>query len=173
MKKKGLIMLGLITILLLASITPGCGLFGGVKKPSVGYVPQDWYRYEDISYGEIVDNAGLEWGLITYVDEVDWDAVNIFYGDVPSILQGNENDSAALIAYAVECSLVFVPQETGTMVVAGHLAGYTRTHDATNAWYEMEIIFVEGSTCIDIYTIFDDNAADEAQVMSLINSIDF
>jgi hypothetical protein len=173
MKKKGLIMLGLITVLLLASITPGCGLFGGVQKPSVGYVPQDWYLAYEEDYGEITDSAGLEWGVLTYIDQVDYDAVNIFYGDVPPILQDNENDSFALEAYAIECTLVFVPDETGTMVVAGHLAGYTRAHDTANNWYEMEIIFVEGSTCIDIYTIFDDNAADEAQTMSLINSIDF
>ncbi len=173
MKNKGLVMLALVAILLLANITSGCGLLGpGVTKPSVGYVPQDWYLSAEEPYGTYQEDDGTEWGVIVYTDEVDLDSVQIYYGDIPPGLEDNENNSSALIAYAVECSATFYPEETGTMTVVGQLAGYTKTYDAENNWIYMEIVFVKGSTCIDIFTLFDATAADEAQAMSVINSID-
>jgi hypothetical protein len=169
MKKRGLIILALVTVLLLSSTISGCA---GITKPSVGYVPPDWYLFEEEPYGTYEESDGTKWGVISYVDDVDWDSVSIFYGDVPPGLQGNENNSTALIAYAVECSTTFEPEETGTMTIAGQLAGFTKAYDAYYDVYEMEIVFVKGYTCIDIYTMFDANASDEAQAMSLINSID-
>ena len=57
------------------------------------------------------------------------------------------------------------------MTAAGHLAGYARAYDAEYDIYELEIVFILGTSCIDIYAIYDANDADEAQVMLLINSI--
>ena len=173
MKHKGLIMLGLITILLLANIASGCvGKLGtGVTKPTVSYVPQDWYLSNEDPYGTYRETDDTEWGLIEYTDDVDWDFAQIYYGDIPPELKGKENDGAALIARATLEATTFVPDETGTMTVSGQLAGYVKAYDASLAAYEMEIVFVKDSTCIDIYTMYDATSEDEAQVMSLINSI--
>jgi len=112
-----------------------------------------------------------KWGLIEYTDEIDSDFVQIYWGDIPPELEGKATDGTALTARAVLESSAFTPTETGTMTVAGHLAGYTRAYDAWHDYYDMEIVFIIGSTCIDIYTCFDATAADEAQAMLLINSI--
>ena len=170
MKNKGLIMLVLVTLLLL-NIISGCDGTPGITKPTVGYVPQNWYLSTDDAYGTWLHDDGTDCGLIEYIDEVDWDFVQIYYGDIPAELEGKENDGDALIAKAIERSAAFDPEETGTMVVAGQLAGYTKAYNAALGFYDMEIVFVKGSTCIDIYTIFDATTG-EAQAMSLINSID-
>jgi hypothetical protein len=148
-----------------------CGVDGGaVTKPSVGNIPQGWHRGIEDSYGTYEELDGTKWGLIEYTDTEDADFIQIFYGDVPSELQGMETDSDALIGRAALES-IFEPDETGTMIAAGQIAGYTKAYDPAMALYEMEIVFVVNSTCIDIYTIYDATSEDEAQVMSLINSI--
>jgi len=169
MKKKGLMILGVVVILLLSNIFSGCG--GGVTKPTVDYVPQGWFLSDEEPYGTYHETDGTEWGLIEYTDEVDWDFVQLFYGDVPPELKGRENDGTALIGRAILEATAFVPDETGTMTIAGHLAGYAKSYDATYEIYEMEIVFVVDSTCIDIYTMFDATAEDETQAMSIINNI--
>ncbi len=110
------------------------------------------------------------WGMIEYTDTEDADFVQIYYGDVPIELEGQETNSDALIGRAVVESM-FEPDETGVMIVSGQVAGYTKTYYSDMDWYEMEIVFVLDSTCIDIYTIYDATSEDEAQVMSIINSI--
>jgi len=140
----------------------------GVLKPEVGFVPENWYLSDEADYPEYGDG---NWGLIQYMDEVDYDFVQIWYGDVPSELKGRENDSNALISQAVSRAVTFEPTETGTMTVGVWLAGYAKAYNAEINAYEMEIVFVYESTCVDIYTCYDATSADEAQAMSLINSI--
>ncbi len=165
-----------VSLLLLAAIIIcpaliACNGSSDVTKPTVGHVPDGWYLSDQESYGTIiVETDGTEWGLIEYTDEIDEDFVQIYYGDVPQELKGNETDEDALIERAILESY-FEPTETGTMTIGGHLAGYTRAYDAWYDTYDMEIVFVIGSTCIDIYVCFDATTTDEAQAMSLINSI--
>ena len=164
---------GLIGILLLGVLLVGSVACWGpvILKPSVGYVPQGWYLSEDSPYGTYYEELdGTEWGLIEYIDDVDYDFVQIFYGDVASSLKGRETDSSALIAKAIEYS-IFSSEETGTMTVAGQIAGYAKAYYWDWEEYEMSIVFVKGSTCIIIYTSY--YATDEAQAMSIINSISF
>jgi len=169
MKTKLIIMLALVTTLLLSTITYGCGLPSGMVKPTVGYVPQGWACTADYPYGTTEDD-GVKSGLIEYTDNTDYDVVQIFYGDVFLELKGKENDRDALIAIATEY-VPFEPTESGTMVVAGELAGYVKAYDSILDVYEMDIVFVKGSTCVDIYTCYDATSGDEAEVMSLIDSI--
>ena len=176
MKTKLMIMLVLVTTLLLSSITYGCDLFlnngfpSNVVTPIVGYVPQGWYCSEDAAYGAYVDSDGTKWGLIEYIDNVDGDFVITWYGDVYSELKGKENDRDALIAIATK-KAIFEPTESGTMTVAGELAGWVKTYDPIYDYYEMKIVFVKDSTCVHIFATYDATSDDEAEVMSLIYSI--
>ena len=142
-----------------------------IDKPSVAYVPQGWYLSDDSEYPAFTGNG--YWGLVEYTDEEDYDFVQIYYGDVPTELRGKETDGEALIGRAFYESTAFEPTESGTMMIGGWIAGYTRAYDATLDVYDMEIVFVNESTCIDIYTCYDATASDEAQVMSIIESIYF
>jgi len=170
MKTKAIIIVA--GILLLLNMTYGCGTLSGVTKPTVSYVPQGWYISTEDPYGTYVEEDGTKAGLITYTDAVDMDFVQIYYGDIPPDLEGKEDDGGALTDKAVEWATTFDPEETGTMAVAGQLAGYAKAYDATIDVYDMEIVFVKGSTCIDIYTCYDATSEDEEQAMSLISSID-
>jgi hypothetical protein len=142
-----------------------------IEKPNVAYVPDGWYLSDDSAYPEFTGNG--YWGLVEYTDEEDYDFVQIFYGDIPTELRGKERDGDALIGRAFYESSAFEPTESGTMTIGGWIAGYTRAYDADYDVYDMEIVFVNGSTCIDIYTCFDATTEDEAQVMAIIESIYF
>lgn len=174
MKIKGAVFLVLLGCLLLSSACcpVGGGVSGGIVVPTVGYVPQGWYQSGQSPYGTFQEVDGTKWGVVEYTDSDDYDMVQIYYGDVPPELQGKESDATALIGRAVLESVTFTPEETGTITVAGHIAGYAKAYDELYDVYDMEIVFVDGATCIDIYAIFDATAGDESQVMALINSID-
>ena len=168
MKTKGIIMVVAAT-LLLSGIVYGCGLPSGMVKPTVSYVPEDWYCSADEPYGTYEEFDGIKAGLIGYTDTVDGDFFMIFYGDVFPELEGKENDPDALIAKATREAGTFEPTENGTMTVAGEPAGWVKGYDPELDWHEMEIVFVKGSTCVDIYTLYESTSEDE--VMSLIASI--
>jgi len=165
-----------VTLLLLAAIIICPALFAcngkteSVTIPTIGNVPEGWYLSDQDSYGTFEEDDGTKWGLIEYTDEIDEDSVQIYYGDVARELKGNETDRDALIEQAILESF-FEPTETGNMTIGGRVAGYTRAYDAAYDTYDMEIVFVIGSTCIDIYAMFDATVTDEEQVMSLVNSI--
>ena len=142
-----------------------------VIKPTVGNIPQGWYFSHEEPYGTYEESDGTEWGFIEYNDTEDDDFVQIFYGDVPAELEGRETDSDALIGKAIEWSIMSELDETGTMVVAGQTAGYTKTYGSAGEYNEMEIVFIVESTCFDIYTAYDATTEDEAQAMSIMNSI--
>lgn len=142
----------------------------GITKPTVGNVPQGWNLSNEDPYGTYEELDGIAWGMIEYTDTEDANFVQIYYGDVPSELEGQETNSDALIGRAIGESM-FKPDETGTMIASGQIAGYTKKYNSDWDWYEMEIVFVQDSTCIDIYTIYDATSEDEAQAMSIVNSI--
>lgn len=167
MKIKGFIAIMLLGVLLLGAVAcPG----PAIAKPTVGYIPQDWYLSEDSPYGTYEELDGTKSGLIEYADAEDFDFVQIYYGDVPPSLQGRENDQNALIAKAIEWS-IFDAEETGTMTVAGQVAGYAKAYDPLMDTYEMEIVFVKDSSSIDIYTMYNATYEDEQQAMSIIMSV--
>ena len=165
-----------VAILLLAAIIICSGLIAcngkteSVTKPTIGNIPEGWYLSDQDAYGSYEEDDGTKWGLIEYTDEIDDDFVQVYWGDVPRELKGKETNRDALIDRAILESY-FIPTETGNMTIGGHVAGYTRAYDADLYIYDMEIVFVIGATCIDIYAMFDATEADEEQVMSLINSI--
>jgi hypothetical protein len=165
------VMLLLLAVIIICPVLIACNNSGSVVEPTVGNIPDGWYLSAQETYGTYVEADGTKWAVIEYTDEVDSDFVQIYYGDVPQELKGNETDGDTLIERAIQESVTFEPTETGTMNIGNHLAGYARAYNASYDYYEMEIVLVIGSTCIDIYALFDATAADEAQAMSLINSI--
>ena len=142
-------------------------------KPTVHYVPQDWYLSDDSPYPTFADEVyGTDSGLLEYTDGLDYDFVQIFYGDVPSLLIGREHDGDALIEVAEAWASAFYEiTETGTITVSGQLAGFVKGYDPTVDTYDLEIVFVKGNTCVDIYACYDATAHGDEQVMSLIDSI--
>ena len=168
MKKVRIFVVVLLSILMVS----GLACSGpDISKPSVGNVPQGWHLSYDEPYGTIEKLDGTKSGVLKYTDTDDGDFVSIFYGDVPRALLGHETDPDYLIARAIVESTTFEPDETGNMIASGQIAGYTKRYDPDSDWYDMEIVFVLGSTCIDIYTIYDATTWDEAQAMAIINSI--
>ncbi len=145
-------------------------LRSGITKPTVGNVPPGWDLSNEEPYGTYEELDGTVWGLIEYTDTEDADFVQIYYGDVPSELKGNETVRDPLTDRAIAESM-FEPDETGVMIASGQIAGYTKMYDSDLDLYQMEIVFVLDSICIDIYTIYDATSEDEAQAMLIINSI--
>ena len=164
MKIKGFIIVMLLGVLLVGSLA--CLLSGA--KPAVGDIPQGWYLSNEEPYGTYKESDGTVWGLIEYSDSEGSNFVQIYYGDVPSELEEHEADRDALIARA-ELESKFLPDETGTMIVSGQIAGYTKMYDPDLDRYDMDIVFVLDSGCIDIWARYD--ATSEAEVMSIIDSI--
>ena len=172
MKRKSRICL--IAIVVIASVVMFAGYVDAkqITKPTVGYVPPQWYLSEDLPYPTYVDDWGHESGAILYTDKVDGDRVQIFYGDVPSELKGKESDSDALIAKAIDWAGAFHKiDETGTTTIADQLGGYAKGYDPELDAYDLEIVFVKGATCVDIYACYDATSEDESQVLSLMHSI--
>lgn len=168
MKINRYIVVMLLGILLVGSLS--C-LLPGITKPTVGDVPQGWDLSNEEPYGTYEELDGTVWGWIEYTDTEDANFVQIYYGDVPSELKGNETVQGALIDRAIVESKKFEPDETGVMIASGQIAGYTKMYDSDLDLYQMEIVFVLDSICIDIYTIYDATSEDEAQAMLIINSI--
>lgn len=144
-----------------------------MTKPTIRTIPENWSLEEDSPYGTYEDDSGdTQWGLIYYTDQTDQDLVMIYYGDVPAELKGHESDENALIERAtLEASEFPGIDEAGSMRIAGNVAGYVKGRDPEDNKYNLDIVLVDNATCLDIYASFDPTDDDEAQVMSLINSI--
>ena len=141
-------------------------------EPIVGYIPEGWSLGAQYPYGTYLEEDGTKWGLVEYRDESDWDAVAIFYGDVPPELKGNETDADTLMSKAADYLGDIEPTELGTTTIGGHLANYARAFDEEHGGYDAETVFVMDSTCIDICTRYGTTYAEgETEVMSLISSI--
>jgi hypothetical protein len=161
----------LLAVIIICPVFIACSNSNNVIKPTIGQVPDGWYLTEEHAYGTFIGDDGGGWGSIKYNDEAGKDLVLIYYGDIPRALRGNETDGDALIELAVQESYTFEPTETGTMTIGDHLAGYTRAYNEELGFCQMNIFFVIGSTCVNVYTFFATSVTDAEQTASLINSI--
>ena len=173
MKARRLVMVVLIGMAMVA-LSGCCGRDTGtiVSEPTVGSVPQGWYVSDQEPYGTYEETDGTKWGLLEYTDSDDEDFVQIWYGDIPPELKGKESDESALVARAVMEAVAFEPEDTGTMTVSGRTAGYAESCDTYWEICDKEIVWVEGTTCFDVYTVYDDTSTDWNQVLTLIQSIE-
>ena len=145
----------------------GGGGTGSLQKPRIGWVPTDWYLSADDAY-----SSYLGYGMIEYTDDWDYDFVQIYWGDEPSSLIGYESSASALIDQAVY-EAPFVPDDTGSMFVAGQLAGYAEGYDSfLNVW-ETDIVFVYGDTYVDIYAVYNNSYWDIQDAIDFIDGIYF
>lgn len=170
MKVNGFVITMLMGVLLMGSVS--C-LASSASKPTASDVPEGWSLSNEEPFGTYLESDGTKWGLVEYTNSDDSNFVQIYYGNVPRDLIDHETDPDFLTARAIVESKMFEPDETGNMIASDQIAGYTKRHDPDSDWYEMEIVFVLESACIDIYTIYDATPEAEAQAMSIINSISF
>ncbi len=138
-----------------------------ISKPSVGFMPGGWSPSDEIPY-----DGPQAYGTISYGNIDQTGVLFITYGDIPSQLQGSENDQDALIAWASEFN-ISGQEETRTMTVSGQLAGYSKVYDQGSGWYWIQLVFIKGDTYVGIYGHYKATSEDEADVMSLIDSISF
>ena len=170
MKFNGFIIVMLIGVLLVGSVS--C-LGSSASKPTASDVPEGWSLSNEEPYGTYLESDGTQWGLVEYTNSDESNFVQIYYGNIPRELIDHETDPDYLLARAILESKTFEPDETGNMIASGQIAGYTKKYDSDSDWYEMDIVFVLESACIDIYTIYDATPEAEEQAMSIINSISF
>ena len=145
----------------------GGGSTGSLQKPKIGYVPPNWYLSTDDPY-----SSYLGYGMIEYTDSVDEDFVQIYWGDVPASLIGQESNANALISQATY-EAIFAPDDTGSMFVAGQLAGYAEAYESYYDVWETEVVFVKGSTYVDIFAAYDATSDDIQDAIDFIEGIYF
>ena len=149
----------------------------------MGFVPQGWHVTDEDPYGTYEEDDGTFWGKVTYEDPESLYFVQMYYGDVPPLLKGRQDDGATLISYATQVMRELLelfpygssssgPTETGTMSLAGQLAGWAKAKWDDGTAYDHHIVFVKGSTCVYIYACYDSTPEAEAAAMSLVRSID-
>jgi hypothetical protein len=170
MKLNGFVIIMLMGILLVGSVS--C-LASAASKPTASDVPEGWSLSNEEPFGTYLESDGTQWGLVEYTNSDELNFVQIYYGNVPRELIDHETDPDYLTARAILESKTFEPDETGNIIASGQIAGYTKRYDPDSDWYEMDIVFVLESACIDIYTIYDATPEAEEQAMSIINSISF
>ena len=170
MKLNGFVIIMLMGVLLVGSVS--C-LASAASKPTASDVQEGWSLSNEEPFGTYLESDGTQWGLVEYTNSEDSNFVQIYYGNVPRELIDHETDPDFLIARAIVETKTFEPDETGNMIASGQIAGYTKRYDSDSDWYEMDIVFVLESACIDIYTIYDATPEAEAQAMLIINGISF
>ena len=170
MKLSGFAIIMLMGVLLVGSVS--C-LASAASKPTANDVPEGWSLSNEEPFGTFLESDGTQWGLVEYINSDDSNFVQIYYGNVPRDLIDHETDPDYLTARAIVETKKFEPDETGNMIASGQIAGYTKRHNPDGALYEMDIVFVLESACIDIYTLYDATPEAEDQALSIINSISF
>lgn len=169
--KKGFLIVGFAIAYLVFAIVPS--VFGAetLSKPIVT-PPTYWHLESETPY----PNAPAEYdpqgaGMVEYLDETDYDFVMIYYERAPAISWS----SSSLEAKAIEIFERDHPgksiSDSGTMTIAGVQAGYAKGYDSEYDTYRLETVFTKGPVFFSVYAYYDATSQDEAQVMSLMNSI--
>jgi len=168
--KRELPIIGCALIYLIVAVIPTALSAETVSKPTVT-LPANWHLEEETPYPQApaeYDPQGA--GMLMYQDEVDYDFVMVYYEKAPAYTL----TEADLEIKAIELFLIvhnYTPYDTGTMTVAKTQAGYAKGYDYDYDTYALELAFVKGNEFLNVYAFYDATSADEAEVMSLINSI--
>ncbi len=172
--KLAVIKKGIITVILCLVLVLTGGF--GVKKAStqesvwvrVGNIPDNWYKSYEEPLGSFEGEFG-DAGMIEYIDDEDGDVVQIYYERAPDTIS---EPLDVLASYILERDLGIVADDSGLMTVAGTTAGYAKAYESYMDVYDLEIVMVKGIVFIDIYAYYDATYEDEAQVSTIINSIE-
>ena len=169
MIKKGIITAVLCLVLV---FTGGIGVKNASTQESVwvrvGNIPDNWYKSYEEPLGSYEGEFG-DAGMIEYMDDYDGDVVQIYYERAPDTISQPLDD---LASYILERDLGIVADDYGMMTVAGTTAGYAKAYDPDWDVYDMEIVMVKGIVFIDIYACYDATYEDEAQVRTIIDSVE-
>jgi hypothetical protein len=167
-KKLAGIMGCVIAIIAIAATATSCG---ALPRPMIDYVPTNWgllslTPYEEAIYvGEYDDQAGF----IEYTNEVTYDLIYIFYERAPNwdwTPSALEQDADAIF----QRDLGYMPDETGTMTLAGTTAGYARGYDPDFEVYDLELVLVLDKIYVDVYAAYIAPEAED-QILDMIDSI--
>ena len=175
MKISRFILIMLLGVLLVGSVS--CG-GGGLPKPTVGYVPQGWSVLSDYTFTNCLR---YEEGVLIYGDgELQSpNSVEIHYEDkydapraVGGVLVTDVDAIIDLAIYNLEFDSIEV-EESGKMLVSGRIAGYAKGYDPVGDNYALVLICFKGPTRLSLRALWEPTFEDEADVMSLIDSISF
>lgn len=175
MKISRFILIMLLGVLLVGSVS--CG-GPGLPKPTVGYVPQGWSVLSDYTYTTCL---GYEEGVLIYGDgELQSpNSVEIHYVDMydessaAGVTPVTDVDAIVDLAiYNLEFDSI-EPQESGTMIVSGQIAGYAKGYDPVGDNYELVLICDNEPTRLYLRALWEPTFEDEVDVMVLIDSISF
>jgi len=157
-----------IAIIVLVVTAVSCG---DLVRPMITYIPPDWSLlsltpYEEALYiGEYDDQSGL----IEYVNQDTYDIIQIFYERAPEsdlTPSALEQDADNIFQRDLE----YMPDETGTMMVAGTTAGYAKGYDPAFELYDLELVLVLDHVYLDVYAGYASLEVED-EIMDMIDSI--
>jgi len=155
MKKRFLLLTLLMLSLLIISISSVLGSSNSIKPKYK--LPEKWY----------IESERL--GTLRLANELDSDWIWLFYDE----LQGTITPTA-LEARAIELfeeSHWSEPIETGTMTVADTTAGFAKSYFGYSESYSLCVVFVKGSTIIEVASMYGPTIWDWLEVSDFLNSI--
>jgi hypothetical protein len=120
---------------------------------------------EELYEGEYDDHAGF----ITYVNQVTYDGIQIFYERAPEwdlTPDALEQDAD----YIFQRDIEYMPDETGIMAIAGTIAGYAKGYDSDFDIYDLELVLVLDHVYLDVYAFYTTPEVED-QVLYMIDSI--
>ena len=142
-----------------------------LPRPMLDYIPTNWgllslTPYEEGLYeGEYDDQSGL----IEYVNQVNYDSIQIFYERAPKwdlTPSALEEDAD----YIFQRDLEYMPDETGIMTIAGTTAGYAKGYDSEFEIYDLELVVVLDNVYVDVYAAYVIPEVED-QILDMIDSI--
>jgi hypothetical protein len=140
----------LLVIVLMMGVT-SCG--AGPQKPDITYLPEGWVLDYEHEYGTTTNyDESADFGSLSY-KHVPVAGCLLYWGDIPSGIEGKENDRDALIQQAIN-EYGATSYKYGTMTIGGIPAGVamiTDQDEAASGYFEMLIVFVKESTCIMLF----------------------
>ena len=142
-----------------------------LPRPMLDYIPTNWgllslTPYEEGLYeGEYDDQSGL----IEYVNQVNYDSIQIFYERAPKwdlTPSALEEDADCIFQRDLE----YMPDETGIMTIAGTTAGYAKGYDSEFEIYDLELVVVLDNVYVDVYAAYVIPEVED-QILDMIDSI--
>ena len=170
MKKQQIVALVLLLTIISTAI-PLAQAANAPSKPNVT-LPANWQLEDETAYPNAPSEYDLEGGgMVEYMDQVDYDFVMIYYENAPSITftDADWKGEAEYIFMRDHENLTY--SESGVQTIAGVKAGFAKGYEAEYDTYALETAFIKDGIYYNAYAYYDANSVDEAQVMSLLNSI--
>lgn len=167
---KHLIDVGFILFCLAISL-PTVLCAASISKPTVT-LPENWYLESETPYPEEYSQYDPEGaGLLIYWDGEDYDFVMLYYEKAPSYtMTGSALESKASLMF-LEYHEEYPLDETGTLNIAGEVAGYALGYDSELDINRIEMVFVKNDVFLNAYAYYSATSEDWLEIKSLLDSI--